>query len=184
MSQALMQQFIKHLPPTRKGIQVLDFGSGYSYWAVSLAGLGYSVTAVDQRPQSVFHFNMNYVQADMLEWLRGLGPDVMFDGIFIRYVIHFFSKDVVANEIMPLLRQHLAPGGVIAIETLYMPPLPPLDEDHRPASYWTVDELWELVNDMKICEEEEMASSRLDMDGNERLFYSSLIVAKDIQAKV
>lgn len=177
-----MQYFVKALPP-KKGVQILDLGSGFNGWAVSMAELGYRVTAVDQRPQSIFHFNMNYVQADILEWLRSLDPEVKFDGIFVRYVIHLFPKDVIVNELMPLLRKHLASGGVIALETFYMPPSPPFEEDHRHPSYWTSNDLWELVSDMKVCEDDEVASPRLDMEGNERMFYSSFVVAKDNQVE-
>ena len=177
-----MQNFVKWLPP-RKGAQVLDLGSGHNGWAIGMAELGYRVTAVDTRPQSIFHLNMTYVQADMFEWLRSLDPDVKFDGIFVRYVIHLFPKKVVTEELMPLLRKHLAPGGVIALETFYMPPSPPFDEDHRHPSYWTSNDLWELVSDMKVCDDDEVASPRLDMEGNERLFFSSFIVAKDTKVE-
>ena len=179
---ALLNSFIKALPPSRKGIQVLDLGSGYNRWAISMAELGYHVTAIDQSPQTVFHANLDFHQGDVVEWLQGLADDVQFDGIFMRYILHLFPHDVVVNELMPLLRKHLVPGGVMAIETFYLPPAPPFSEDHRHPSYWTTDQLWELMPDMKVCHEDEAPDLRLDMSGNERTFFSSQIVVKNVAA--
>lgn len=100
-----------------------------------------------------------------------------WNGIFMRNVLQFFTHEFVTQKLVPWIDAHLLNDGIVAIETFYKPPLPPLT---KPVSYWSIKELSSMFPDWKFinCSSQERDGN--DMSGNKRRFFLSQVVLQKI----
>jgi len=89
---------------------VLDLASGSGRHARFLAGLGYSVTAVDREPQVIE--SVRFLQADLEDGSPWPLPGEQFQGIVVTNYLH--------RPLFPRLLESLAPGGVLIYETFML----------------------------------------------------------------
>jgi len=89
---------------------VLDLACGSGRHARLLAGLGYSVTAVDREPHSMP--GVRFIHADLEDGSPWPLPAARFQGIVVSNYLH--------RPLFPVLMQSLAPGGVLLYETFML----------------------------------------------------------------
>ena len=103
------------------GGKVLDVGASESTLSLSLATLGYRVTAIDPRPNPLTHELLEVVQARIEEWHDG-----EFDAVVCLSTIEHIGMDVyeqdaserrVDLEAMARMRELTKPGGLLVLTT-------------------------------------------------------------------
>jgi 2-polyprenyl-3-methyl-5-hydroxy-6-metoxy-1,4-benzoquinol methylase len=136
----------------RPGARVLDVGATESTVALSLASLGYDVTAIDLRPYPLAHPRLRTVVGAIEDW-DGDGP---FDAVVCLSTIEHVGLPAYGGErkegadlaAMRRIHELTAPGGVLVLTTS----VGGADEDEFQRTYeraalerlldgWDVDEL-------------------------------------------
>jgi SAM-dependent methyltransferase len=104
------------------GAAVLDVGATESYLCLSLATLGYDVTAIDPRPNPLSHERLRTVVGNIEEW----DSDTTFDAVICLSTIEHIgtgdygqeaSKRRVDLEAMRRIRELTRPGGLLVLTT-------------------------------------------------------------------
>jgi 2-polyprenyl-3-methyl-5-hydroxy-6-metoxy-1,4-benzoquinol methylase len=104
------------------GAKVLDVGAAESSVCLSLATLGYEVTAVDPRPNPLSHARLHVVAARIEEW----EPEAAFDAVFCLSTIEHigvaaYEQEASENradlEAMRKIRELTRPGGLLVLTT-------------------------------------------------------------------
>lgn len=155
---------------------ILDLGAGAGKQAAEMVRLGAKVLAVDNKEPPERGDGVEWNILPIQEWIMDITEDQQFDAILTRNVLQFFKKDLVVEELLPILSRHLKSGGLFALETFYQDPDPPFE---RPFwSYWNEDELktnfsgWEVVVSMMRKE------NGPDSNGKLRIFYKTGLIVK------
>jgi len=127
-------RFLSALP--WDGLRILECGGGMGGLAAELAKQGARVTMVDFAPRAVELARTLGVNASVLDVTR---PDAQIDGSFDlvidSHLLHCLPTTPGRISYFHFLREHLAPGGIIAGETmvyrkkLYVPLGWRLDDD-------------------------------------------------------
>jgi SAM-dependent methyltransferase len=134
------------------GARVLDVGATESTVALSLASLGYDVTAIDIRPYPLAHPRLRTIVGPIEEW----GGDDVFDAVVCLSTIEHIGlpaygaerKDGAEVAAMRRMHELTAPGGLLVLTTRFGRP----GEDDFQRTYdraalerllegWTIDEL-------------------------------------------
>ena len=134
------------------------------------------VVAVDRKEPAQGAEGIDFIVSDIASWLPKLSDQEIFDGIFIKNILQFFEKAWVIHTLIPTLRQHIASGGVIAIETFRAAPRPPFDRSH--SSYYTAKELYDLFYGCGMLLSEETTEQGTDMEGGARIFAITRLIVK------
>jgi hypothetical protein len=109
------------------GVKLLDVGATESLVSLSLASLGYDVTALDPRPYPFVHPNLSVVVGLMQEWV----PPTQFDCVLCISTIEHIGlgaygepvSDARADEAaMSQIWRSTAPGGVLVLTTRFGKP--------------------------------------------------------------
>jgi SAM-dependent methyltransferase len=112
------------LARVKEGASIVDVGAGESLVALSLASLGYEVTAVDPRPYRFEHPRLRSVTDQIEEW----EPDTRFDTVVCISTIEHIGigaygvppKDGRADlAAMRRMRALTKPGGLLVLTTRY-----------------------------------------------------------------
>jgi len=160
----------------KPGNKVLDLGAGEGKFTQMFFERGAIVTAVDMQPPT-FHNVALIVKKMKIEDFCASEENEHYDLIFARNVIQFLDKLWVFETLFPWMNKHLAPGGIVAIETFYQEPEPPFG--HNMISLYTLKELISNFMTWKEIDARENDYFGLDMSGQKRRFFvSSLIVQK------
>jgi 2-polyprenyl-3-methyl-5-hydroxy-6-metoxy-1,4-benzoquinol methylase len=134
------------------GARVLDVGATESTVALSLASLGYDVTAIDIRPYPLSHPRLRTVVGAIEEW----SDEAVFDGVVCLSTIEHIGlpaygadrKPGADRAAMRRIHELTAPGGLLVLTTRFGSPR----EDDFERTYdraaleelldgWTIDEL-------------------------------------------
>jgi SAM-dependent methyltransferase len=108
------------------GASVLDVGAAESSVALSLATLGYEVTAVDPRPNPLSHERLQVVDARIEEWKQ----DAEFDAVLCLSTIEHVGLAVYDQrasdersdlEAMKRIHELTRPGGLLVLTTAVGP---------------------------------------------------------------
>jgi 2-polyprenyl-3-methyl-5-hydroxy-6-metoxy-1,4-benzoquinol methylase len=114
------------LAAVEPGGKVLDVGASESTLSLSLATLGYHVTAVDPRPNPLSHERLEVVEARIEEW----EDDGRFDAVVCLSTIEHIglgayeqhaSDRRVDLEAMKRMRELTNPGGLLVVTTAVGP---------------------------------------------------------------
>jgi uncharacterized protein DUF268 len=106
----------------RRGASVLDVGATESLLSLSLASLGYTVTALDPRPYPLSHPHLEVVVAEMQRW----EPNRTFDAVVCLSTIEHIGLGAYGEETdderadilaMARIRACTAPGGLLVLTT-------------------------------------------------------------------
>lgn len=132
------------------GSRILDVGSTESTVAVSLASLGYQVTALDPRPYPLEHSNLR-VHVGLIEEFSDEAP---YDAVVLLSSIEHFGigayqlpeADQADRVAMRRIRELLRPGGLLVLTTPFgQAPTTDLERTYRPED---LDQLlmgWDVV---------------------------------------
>ena len=118
---------------------VLDIACGSGRHARFLAGLGYSVTAVDREPQAIE--SVRFLQADLEDGRPWPLPGERFQGIVVANYLH--------RPLLARLLESLAPGGVLIYET-FMAGNERFGKPSNPAFLLRPGELWEAFRGLHV----------------------------------
>lgn len=108
-----------------RGGRVLDLGSSESGVPLSLAMLGYSVTALDPRPSPFTHPNLTAVETDITDWT---GPEEPQDAILCISTLQHFGgghrgpehgRDRMDLQVLDRCREWLKPNGRLVFTAPY-----------------------------------------------------------------
>ncbi len=111
----------RHTAALAKGAKLLDIGCAESTVAFSLASMGYSVTAVDQRGYPLQHPNLFVVQESLQNWD---GPSEKVDAVLCLSTLEHLglkayqstSEDSKLDvKALALFRRWLKPGGLLIL---------------------------------------------------------------------
>lgn len=114
---------LSRVPP---GASILDVGATESAVSLSLASLGYSVTAIDPRPYPLWHPNLEVVVDEIQRW----SGTRTFDAVVCLSTIEHIGLGAYGDrqasgrpdlEAMARLRQLSRPGTVLAFTTRFGP---------------------------------------------------------------
>jgi SAM-dependent methyltransferase len=104
------------------GAKVLDVGAAESSVSLSLATLGYEVTAVDPRPNPLSHERLHVVEARIEEWQ----PEAEFDAALCLSTIEHIgtaaydqpeSEERLDLRALARIRELTRPGGLLVLTT-------------------------------------------------------------------
>ncbi|MEZ4210119.1 MAG: class I SAM-dependent methyltransferase [Patescibacteria group bacterium] len=169
----LTSQFIELLPPNST---VVDLGSGPGIYAKKLLDLGHQVIAVDKKIVLDIP-GIDFRHQSVQDFIINLPPDFKADGWLLKNVIQFIDKKYVLNTLIPTIKNHTNPNGIIAVETFFKDPEPAFD--HPFTSYYHLTDLTPLLLDWDIQYLKEEVSENKDMNGTIRSFaIISLLVRK------
>jgi hypothetical protein len=121
---AEMPYVFRGLAGIGQGAHVLDVGATESTVALSLASLGYEVTALDPRPYPLAHPRLRSVVGTLEEWK----PDVAFDAVVCLSTIEHIGlaaygvepgKDGADLAAMKKMGELAAPGARLLLTTRY-----------------------------------------------------------------
>jgi hypothetical protein len=133
------------------GARVLVGGAAGGGLAVSLASLGFQVTAVGERPGGVRHHNLEQVVAVLDEWA---GPATPFDAIFLLSRSRDGDGGLVSvspdRRLIDLCRKWLTPGGQVVVS---LPVASGSEAEVRP------DHPDQLLDDWEVLERRVFVSS-------------------------
>ena len=118
---------------------VLDLACGSGRHARFLAGLGYSVTALDREPQVIE--SVRFIQADLEGGSPWPLPGERFQGVVVTNYLH--------RPLFPLLKDSLAPGGVLLYET-FMLGNERYGRPSNPAFLLRPGELWQAFGGLHV----------------------------------
>jgi SAM-dependent methyltransferase len=118
---------------------ILDVACGSGRHARFLAGLGYSVTAVDREPQVIE--SVRFLQADLEDGSPWPLPGERFQGIVVANYLH--------RPLFPVLADSLAPGGVLIYET-FMLGNERYGKPSNPAFLLRPGELWQAFGGLHV----------------------------------
>ena len=169
----ILNQFYLLIKP---GWRVLDLGAGEGKQAKQMIELGAKVIAVDRKAPKEMDEAISWNTSLVEEWVADLSNNDIFDAILARNSLQFFDKDIVRNELLPILSNHLKSGGLFEIETFYKEPVPPFDHPFK--SLWTEDELRESFVDWKVVASEMGEENTTDLSGKLRDFYKTGLLVK------
>ena len=155
--------------------RVLDVGAGQGDQAAELADLGHIVVAIERRPVSFAHQNVEWHRAKIEDWIV-TQPDGMFDAILLRHTIQFMAPAHVCDELVPHLKRLVRPGGIVAIETFTKQPEPAFESDHP--SYWHHAGLEALFKEYIVDLSDDVEETYIGMDGVERHWYLTRFIAR------
>lgn len=125
--------------PLIPGGAVLDLACGSGRHARFLARLGYSVTAVDREPQAIE--SVRFIQADLEDGSPWPLPGERFQGVVVANYLH--------RPLFPLLKNSLAPGGVLLYET-FMLGNERYGKPSNPAFLLQPGELWQAFRSLHL----------------------------------
>ena len=141
---------VLRMADARRGMRVLDLGTGTGNLAASFVALGCEVWATDFSAQmlALAHLKLpqvQLIQADVRQgWPTGL--DFTFDRIVSAYVFHHFDLNNKVRLSVEFAR-HLAPQGKLVLADLAFPHQAGLEamrrlagEDWEEEHYWLADE--------------------------------------------
>ncbi len=151
---------LSRVPPDAK---VLDVGATESTVCLSLATLGYDVTAIDPRPNPLSHERLQTVVGEIEEW----EPEAAFDAVVClstiehlgtgEYGVH--TADQRADlKAMQRMHELTKPGGVLVLTTSVGPAS--ITESHRTYDQQGLDELladWK-VEDVTLVQRRDATS--------------------------
>ena len=125
---------------------ILDVGAAESTLALSLASLGYEVTALDLRPYPLTHPNLRTIEADILEWDPGINFDVVTCISTLEHVglgAYGDNSDRFAADTRAFERIHALtrPGGMLVLTVPFGPAS--ADESQRSYDHSRLDRLLE-----------------------------------------
>ncbi len=129
---------VRWAPLIPKG-KVLDVACGSGRHARFLATLGYSVTAVDRESQVLE--SARFIRADLEDGSPWPFPGERFQGIVVTNYLH--------RPLFPVLRDSLAPGGVLIYET-FMLGNERYGKPSNPAFLLRPGELWEVFGGLEV----------------------------------
>ena len=169
-----IDRVIKYIRPNFK---ILDLGAGQGEQARLFAKVksGVQVVAVDlKEPPKLFN-NINWITQDVREYLAE--TDEKFDLIVLKNILQFLPKEYVLNQLPDVLKNHLKPDSIIAIQTFLKNPEPSFK---KPAeSLYFLEELREKFKDMSVIHEDQLTTDGKDMEGQMRKFYLTEIIVKN-----
>jgi SAM-dependent methyltransferase len=118
---------------------VLDLACGGGRHARFFADCGYEVLAVDREPQSLP--GIRFLRADLEDGSPWPLPGERFEGIVVANYLH--------RPLLPLIRDALAPGGVLLYET-FMAGNERYGKPTNPAFLLRPGELWEAFGGLHV----------------------------------
>jgi SAM-dependent methyltransferase len=115
---------VRALAEVPLGAKVLDVGASESTLCLSLATLGYDVTAVDPRPNPLRHPNLHVVERQIEDWE---GEEGAFDATICLSTIEHIGVGAYGQEearrtdldAMRRMRELTRPGGLLIMTTSY-----------------------------------------------------------------
>ncbi|MGA0332816.1 MAG: class I SAM-dependent methyltransferase [Kiritimatiellia bacterium] len=135
------------------GGRILDVGSNESTFPVSLAMLGYQVTALDQIRYPFTHPSLKVEVSDIQDWA---GPELPLDAMFcISSIEHFglnhygsgHHGEALDAYTLQQARTWLRPGGVLVITVPYgLPRVTEKERIYGPGIMDHFSEGWEILN--------------------------------------
>ncbi len=130
--------------------RVLVLGPGDGKRSLLMAQRASHVIAVDRvAPPAGLPQNVEWIQADIEDWLETLGPADTFDGILAFYVLPHLPRTLTLELLLPQLRERLRPGGHIALRTFTRQSEPPMPFD---PTLFTATELIERLGRLEILQ--------------------------------
>lgn len=155
--------------------RVLDVGAGLGHQAERFARAGAVVTAIDKRVNSELH-DVTWHKISVEDFIAD-NNNQKYKIIFSQNLLQFLDKEWVFSKLLPWLKDHLEPGGIIAIKTFYQEPEPVFP---RPClSFYSAEELLSGFDDFQIILEGQ--NEIVDFDINKvirNFFITSLIIKK------
>lgn len=151
---------LARVPPDAK---VLDVGATESTVCLSLATLGYDVTAIDPRPNPLSHERLHTVVGEIEDW----EPEAEFDAVVCLSTIEHLgtgeygvrtAEQRADLKAMQRMRDMTRPGGVLVLTTSVGPAS--IDEPHRVYDQQGLDELladWK-VEDVTLVQRRDATS--------------------------
>lgn len=169
------QHLLDHVLP---GMRVLDIGAGEGVHAKYFVEKGASVLGIDRSAPNPKINGVSWMTADASDfpWSKS----GVFNIIVLRNLIQFLPKDFVLNQLLPELKTHLAPEGFLGIVTFTAAPIPPFEGSNH--SYYSVKELKESLQDMRVIYETESVGDKNDRNGTQREFHLSEIIVQNLRS--
>lgn len=169
----LLGPFLKSVKPNGK---ILDLGAGSGLQAKEAVRHELRVVAVDvlDRPLGVEAKEIEWITCSLEAYIDSLTPDQLFEGALLQSIIHFFSKEYVLETLLPAVMAHAKPGACIAIETMSVPPNPPLKKFQ---SFYAPEELTGLMQG-EVLLSEQQDTQRLEEDGSFRTFHYTRVIVR------
>lgn len=158
------------------GAKILDLGAGDGWFSRKCLEKQAMVTAVDRKLSPDQHPEIDWHQMDVQAYVERLQEKDMFDIVYSRNLIQFLEGDWVENKLIPILVNHLRPGGIIAIQTFYRDPEPPFER--AVSSLWAVKDLQRLLPKLQVLQKGEISDMSPDMRGIPRRFFLTNLIAK------
>lgn len=156
--------------------KVLDLGSGNGWFAREVIDLGGIVTAVDKNRPPEIPRGVTWFHQDVHEYLTQLQSSETFNLIFSRNLIQFLDREWVQKTFFPKLISHLAPSGIIAIQTFYQNPEPPFERPLK--STYTEADLQAMLGPLNILHHRQFSNDAPDMKGVPRTFFITNCIAQ------
>lgn len=140
----LSEAVMTHVRPK---IRALDLGAGTGKHAEKFRKLGAIVTAVEPNVICEINDDIDWQTITVETFIDTYSSDVKFDLIFIQNLIHFLPKLWVLETLLPWVKAHTNPGGLVGIRTFTEDPYPPYAEK---LSFYNSQELLEAFSDWEI----------------------------------
>ncbi len=160
--------------------RVLDLGAGLGSQSERFARAGALVTAVDKRTNPKLK-NIVWHKTSVEDFIANASNQQNYRIIFSQNLLQFLNKEWVFVKLLPWLKDHLEPGGIVAFKTFYQEPEQAFTEPL--SSLYNADELQNFFNDYRVIikSQEEILDS--DMKGKIRKFFiTKLIIQKLLKA--
>lgn len=130
---------VRWAPCLARAGRVLDLACGPGRHARYLLSLGHDVTAVDREAQDIP--GARFLRADLEDGSPWPLPGASFDGIVVANYLH--------RPLFPLIREALAPGGVLLYET-FMRGNERFGKPSNPAFLLEPGELWRAFGSLHV----------------------------------
>lgn len=91
-----------------------------------MADAGVKVTAVDRHKVSKSHKNIEFICADIYDWIpEQKEVAVTYDAVLLANVLQFLDPAWVGEQLIPFLKEKVVDGGYVGIESFRKDPEPP-----------------------------------------------------------
>jgi SAM-dependent methyltransferase len=160
--------------------RVVDLGAGAGEQLRRFRERGYDGIGVDLHRPELVPAGIVWEQVDVRTWLDRLAPGDKFEVIFTRALLPFLEKPWVLERLLPELVDHLAPGGVLAIQTFSKPPSPPFEGSSL--AYFSALELVAKLSHLDIPVQDQFEDHGPTTDGVVRdLWFTRVIVRAPVR---
>lgn len=173
-SHKFISEVLKFVKPEDR---VLDLGAGLGHQAERFARAGALVTAIDKRVDSELN-NVTWHKISVEDFIADNNSQ-KYKIIFSQNLLQFLDKEWVYGKLLPWLKDHLEPGGIISIKTFYQEPKPAFV---RPCpSLYSAEDLLNKFADFQVILQGQKEIVGFDMNKVRRNFFiTSLIIQKPL----